>query len=570
MNRQHTGARASLAAFTSLMMASSAQVELYSVTGAADEAFAYSAAGLGDIDGDGVIDLAIGNPVKAVAFPNGTVAAGQVDLFSGATGSLLWSATQDPASAFGSLGLSVTAVDDLNGDGAVDLAVVHSGSIILGESSRLDFLSGLDGSSLGATEPVVGVSSITGVINVSDADGDGLRDVLSIDLPGGVTTVLALYSSSTGMRLREWSSPSSAEQFNGALVEVGDIDGGGRADYAVGMEGSGSTPDALRVVSAETGQFIQHILGTGAGWSFGFNITPFTDLDSDGLAELAVLERIHPITTGKAFLRHYSMADGSLVRSTSQIDATLHGDLVNVGDYDRDGVDDLAVGLTNFDRMTMASSPKAGAISIFSGASGHEVGRYEGTAPGLALGDRILPTGDLNGDGWIDFVATGAGSFGGTALIPGSLVALASEEFATFAFCDLAAPNSLQLSSRLESSGTTSIALNDLHVIVRDLPTGVFGYLLVSATPNSTPGPAGGLPLCLGGSVGRLNQPGLVMRSDATGSLDVPIDLLRIPSPTGLAPALPLTTLYFQCWHRDTTLVGGSSLSNGLGALILP
>ena len=78
-----------------------------------------------------------------------------------------------------------------------------------------------------------------------------------------------------------------------------------------------------------------------------------------------------------------------------------------------------------------------------------------------------------------------------------------------------------------------------------------------------------GASLCLGGPIGRYVAPGQILSSGAAGAIDLAVDLNNIPSPTGLAPAQPFTTLYFQCWHRDS-VPGGSTFSNGLGAAILP
>ncbi|HME90586.1 MAG TPA: integrin alpha, partial [Myxococcaceae bacterium] len=92
---------------------------LYRLNGTArfDE-FAASVAGGGDVNGDGIPDLVIGSPG---ASPNGRVGAGSAFVFSGRNGEpqFCW----DGEATGDSLGRSVAIVGDLNGDGAAELAV---------------------------------------------------------------------------------------------------------------------------------------------------------------------------------------------------------------------------------------------------------------------------------------------------------------------------------------------------------------------------------------------------------------------------------------------------------------
>ncbi|MCC6675751.1 MAG: VCBS repeat-containing protein [Phycisphaerales bacterium] len=78
--------------------------------------FGRAMAAIGDIDGDGWSDLAIGDPEDSTAGPH----AGAVHLFSGRDGSLIRTIPGGPESA---TGWAVAACGDVNGDGVPDVLV---------------------------------------------------------------------------------------------------------------------------------------------------------------------------------------------------------------------------------------------------------------------------------------------------------------------------------------------------------------------------------------------------------------------------------------------------------------
>lgn len=81
-----------------------------------------------------------------------------------------------------------------------------------------------------------------------------------------------------------------------------------------------------------------------------------------------------------------------------------YGDgLAAAGDVDFDGVNDFMVGARESTIFSTAITP--GSITMYSGATGLELYRIDGTSHNSAFGTVMLSIGDINGDGAADFVA---------------------------------------------------------------------------------------------------------------------------------------------------------------------
>jgi hypothetical protein len=105
-----------------------------------------------------------------------------------------------------------------------------------------------------------------------------------------------------------------------------------------------------------------------------------------------------------------------------------------------------------------------------------------------------------------------------------------------------------------------------------EMKLNAFAYFIVSSTTGDVNMPGSSLGrLCLGSPIGRLVG-GAIHHTGLTGSISIGFNPLNLPSPTGNFSAAPGQTLYFQCWHRDTTSGGAaaSNFSNACGILFRP
>ncbi len=130
--------------------------------------------------------------------------------------------------------------------------------------------------------------------------------------------------------------------------------------------------------------------------------------------------------------------------------------------------------------------------------------------------------------------------------------------------------NSTGAAASMAGLGSTLTADNDLTIRAIDLPRFSFGFFITSRTQALVQNPGGSSGnLCLGGSVGRYVGPGQVQNSGSGAAIELTIDLLAIPQPTGFVVGAPGDTWNFQAWYRDSASgVPTSNFTNGLSVAL--
>ena len=368
-----------------------------------------SFASVGDIDGDGVTDLAVGDP----SYKSGTfLGSGIVYIVSGADGTML-RAYQGDAAASQFFGSSRAALD-ANGDGVTDLAVGspgYAGSIGYG-AGAVRVYSGTDGALLTFTTGTAASQFGSSVVNAGDQNGDG-RDDLYVGAPSANSNRGAVYAQSgaDGSTLRTVNSPVTFGSFGVTLAALGDVDGDGLKDVAVGSpslrNGTIGNAGKVSILRSSDGSFAAEVPGTVVYTRLGQSLAPAPDANGDGQADLL----IGSYSGGVALL--VSGTDLTTIRNLSVAGLPAYQP-VNVGgavDYDEDGVADVMIGSP---ALNTAVTPAAGGSRIVSGVDGSTLHEVLATAAytGLGVSQAPLPGyGFAIGENGLIDAATGGSGF---------------------------------------------------------------------------------------------------------------------------------------------------------------
>jgi len=252
-------------------------------------AFGFSLAALGDVNGDGVPDIAVGAPELL------NNRWGEVYAFSGATGAQLWVFRETPypaKQAIASLGQFLAPTGDLNGDGRRDLlaaAPFHDntgGGTLLG--GKVFVLSGANGAVIRSHQAASPLNNgfFGGTLSgIGDQNSDSIEDYL-IGHRG--TNEVLLYGGASGVLLRSISSPANAGSSLLAFARAGDRDGDGKDDFWVGI------PESKRASLLNgQGSVLLTLTDPGAAppnsqLGFASRLARIADLNGDGKAELLV------------------------------------------------------------------------------------------------------------------------------------------------------------------------------------------------------------------------------------------------------------------------------------------
>ncbi len=540
-----------------------AQTKLYELHGNTKYgAFGASICSLGDLDGDGVADLAVGAPIDST----GGSLAGSVRIVSGRTGATLHSLIGQPNTTFG----SVADAGDIDGDGLDDLIVGATYATgLYGGPGAAKVFSSSSWSTIYSWGPdyTIGGKSFGLVLSGQvDFDGDGKPEIVVGDpdwdwdkISGAVGRVY-VYSGANGALLHSLLPPTDPitgqlprVSFGRSLSAIPDLDGDGHPDLLVG---NGNTHRAF-VVSVATGAVLRTYTSTDA--YYGSAVLDVGDIDGDGVDD-------HLIGSPES-VDLFSGATGTLIRKFAFppqqfVDAPT---LAKIGDVDFDGVPDYAIGFTIDDTV----GTDAGSVTWISGATGATLLTMYGNSAGDGLGGALANVGDVDGDGTPD-LAVGAGNDndgGGTH--SGSLYIVSMHAPTTASYCT-AKTNSLGCAPFVDSSGFPSLT-NALPFVIRahDAINSKNGILFFGS--HATANLFQGGTLCVQPPIQRTppsSSGGDSNANNCSGTYAVDFGALI---QAGTNPNLSLgASVYCQFWTRDPGASFGTGLSNALSFTILP
>lgn len=379
---------------------------------AAHDNFGVAVSSNGDVDNDGVPDLAIGADGAAVNGPG----AGAVLVFSGATGTILHTFSNE-IFHYAKFGSAVSIAGDVDGDGCDDIIVGAQDADYNGAGTGSVFVySGFDGVLLGSVNGDRLHSDFGASVSfLGDVNNDGLGDIV-VGCPKGGNTVThrgsaSLYTFSPDSSFESLVGDSAGDEFGSAVSCAGDVDGDGINDFIVGSpldDSNGESSGSARVFSGADGHTFFTVYGAARGYKLGNAVGGAGDVNGDGFDDVIVGSRHEENShQGLEAVFVYSGVDGSILHSylESAVGDLLGSSVNGVGDINNDGFDDFLIGKAN----GLGSSNNSGIVQVFSGQTGAVLMTLNGVQPYEQFGFAAACAGDVNGDGVTDIIVGSIG-----------------------------------------------------------------------------------------------------------------------------------------------------------------
>ena len=370
--------------------------------GANDE-FGWIARRMYDFDDDGVPDFV----TTAPGFVNGGPQAGRIDVYSSRSGKLLYRRDGQPGERFGN---GAGRAGDVDADGIPDIIVGAPGSSTT--KGRAVVLSGRSGKTiLTLRAGAVGDSFGLKVSGVGDLDGDGHADLavgaIRHDSGGRDAGAVFIFSGKSGTQLARIDGEKAGDNFGSALDAT--MDGEHRLLVVGAMNAGPKQQGRAYVFRFEKTQpqrrFVIEPDATGSSLGQYF-VTIMGDVDSDGIPDVYASDWGDSSSTGRVYVHSGKTGKRLLSISGTERGEGFGTSVSDAGDVNADGIADLIVGAWQH----RSAARSGGRCTLHSGKDGALLATWTCKQMGDTFGFDATGLGDVDGDGAADFLLTSAWS----------------------------------------------------------------------------------------------------------------------------------------------------------------
>ncbi len=386
--------------------------------------FGMCVASAGDVNGDGYSDVIIG----AQFYSNGEYQEGRAYVYYGfATGlstSPNWIAESNQSGAI--FGTEVATAGDVNGDGYSDVIVgaprydngeTNEGRayVYYGSATGLSVTPNWTGE-CNQAEALYGHFLST----AGDVNGDGYSDIIisasyyDNDLYNE-GRVYAYFGSSAGLSdSPNWFAEGNQSDIEFGRLSSGDINGDGYSDIVIGANTYNNGQPNEGKIWAYYGSASG--LPASANWEFvsnmenaylGWGLCAAGDVNGDGFCDIAAGAPYYQ-GNGRVYIFHGStsglQATPNLTIESDQANSEFGGSIFTAGDVNGDGYSDFVIGSVLYSNEQFKEGRAYFHYGSPSGLSLTPAWIAESNQAGAEFGMEVSTAGDVNGDGFADII----------------------------------------------------------------------------------------------------------------------------------------------------------------------
>ncbi|MBS1519093.1 MAG: FG-GAP repeat protein [Bacteroidetes bacterium] len=379
-----------------------------------DDIYGYSVSSAGDVNGDGFDDLIIG---AAQNDAPGTNAGRAYVYFGGINVNTIADVILSGETVNSYFGNSVSSAGDVNGDGYSDVIVGAYGYSSNKGRAYIYF----GGQNMNNVADLIMTGENAGDyfgITVSDAgdlNGDGFSDVIcgAFGYNSYTGRVYAFYGGSLMNNTADvlFDGENSNDGFGYKLSGAGDVNGDGFYDIIIGAENYDSYRGRAYTYFGNTNMDnTADLIMTGENTNddFGYSVSAAGDINGDGFSDIIISADAFNSSYGKVYIYFggYYIDNTEDLIITGQPGIYLGSSVSDAGDVNADGYDDFIVGANTYNSFT-------GRVFVYFGGAVPDNTAdltLTGETTFSYFGSSVSGAGDVNGDGYADLI-TGAYGF---------------------------------------------------------------------------------------------------------------------------------------------------------------